>query len=47
MKSSRFKFLLIFLLLGSCFSFILADDTKKNKFREREATDDSLGYPNL
>ncbi|XP_016462552.2 protein DEFECTIVE IN EXINE FORMATION 1-like [Nicotiana tabacum] len=40
-------FVLCFLLLSSNFRFLQSEDTKKNKFREREATDDSLAYPNL
>nr|DAD28408.1 TPA_asm: hypothetical protein HUJ06_029876 [Nelumbo nucifera] len=45
-------FLLYFLLLAS-FNLIYGvsrsqpDEAKKNKFRAREATDDSLGYPNI
>lgn len=39
-------FILLFLLLSSNFSFSHSEETK-NKFREREATDDSLGYPNV
>ncbi|KAM3340450.1 protein DEFECTIVE IN EXINE FORMATION 1 isoform X1 [Capsicum galapagoense] len=37
-------FLLCFLLLSSNFRFLQCED---NKFRAREATDDSLAYPNL
>ncbi|XP_015056230.1 protein DEFECTIVE IN EXINE FORMATION 1-like isoform X2 [Solanum pennellii] len=40
-------FLLCFLLLSSNFRFLQSEDTTKNKFREREATDDALAYPNL
>ncbi|XP_073281689.1 protein DEFECTIVE IN EXINE FORMATION 1-like isoform X1 [Primulina huaijiensis] len=41
-----------FLVFGlSCWSFDYAvaqsEEANKNKFREREATDDALGYPNL
>ncbi|KAK2966140.1 hypothetical protein RJ640_018393 [Escallonia rubra] len=37
-----------FLCLILCVSGAVAQsDTKKNKFREREATDDALAYPNL
>nr|GMC69290.1 protein DEFECTIVE IN EXINE FORMATION 1 [Ipomoea batatas] len=39
-------FLLLFLLLSSDFRFSHSEETK-NKFREREANDDSLGYPNI
>ncbi|XP_010312300.1 protein DEFECTIVE IN EXINE FORMATION 1-like isoform X2 [Solanum lycopersicum] len=39
--------LLCFLLLSSNFRFLQSEDTTKNKFREREATDDALAYPNL
>ncbi|XP_055807363.1 protein DEFECTIVE IN EXINE FORMATION 1-like isoform X2 [Solanum dulcamara] len=40
-------FLLCFLLLSSNFRFLQSEDTINNKFRQREATDDSLAYPNL
>ncbi|CAH9103415.1 unnamed protein product [Cuscuta europaea] len=39
-------FLLLFLLLSWNPPFSHSEETK-NKFREREATDDSLGYPNV
>ncbi|CAL5389798.1 unnamed protein product [Camellia sinensis] len=41
--------LLVFASLGSIhgISESESEGTKKNKFREREATDDALGYPNL
>lgn len=35
-----------FLLLSVSFN-VNGDETKKNKFRDREATDDALGYPNV
>ncbi|KAL7095458.1 hypothetical protein ACP275_10G025300 [Erythranthe tilingii] len=52
MKTWSFLFLyfLVFTLL-SCLIFDYgvsqAEEEKKNKFREREATDDALGYPNF
>ncbi|KAL6987731.1 Protein DEFTIVE IN EXINE FORMATION 1, partial [Sarracenia purpurea var. burkii] len=41
--------LFLFALLGFIHgvSESKSEETKKNKFREREATDDALGYPNL
>ncbi|KAH6806290.1 defective in exine formation protein [Perilla frutescens var. frutescens] len=51
MKTWNFLFLsfLVFALL--CLSFdhgvSQSEEDKKNKFREREATDDALGYPNF
>jgi hypothetical protein len=43
--------LFLFLILCISFSFLHAlpesEETNKNKFRQREATDDALGYPNL
>uniref|UniRef100_A0A5B7BQS9 DEX1 C-terminal domain-containing protein n=1 Tax=Davidia involucrata TaxID=16924 RepID=A0A5B7BQS9_DAVIN len=45
--------LLVFLLLCASLNFIhgvsesKSEETKKNKFREREATDDAAGYPNI
>ncbi|XP_028770563.1 protein DEFECTIVE IN EXINE FORMATION 1 [Neltuma alba] len=47
MKSSATKVLLLALILGACLSFVLGEESKKNAFREREATDDSLGYPEI
>ncbi|KAJ8550977.1 hypothetical protein K7X08_000347 [Anisodus acutangulus] len=40
-------YLLCFLILSSNFSHLRSEETKSNKFREREATDDSTAYPNL
>lgn len=40
-------FLLCFLILSSNFSHLQSEETKTNKFREREATDDSSAYPNI
>lgn len=47
MKSSGTKVLLLCLILGTCLSLVLGEESKKNAFREREATDDSLGYPDM
>ncbi|KAF8402711.1 hypothetical protein HHK36_010799 [Tetracentron sinense] len=53
MKSPTTTFLLICFLLSASLNFIHAvsesqsEETKKNKFRDREATDDALGYPNI
>ncbi|KAK6943074.1 hypothetical protein RJ641_028451 [Dillenia turbinata] len=50
MKPSPFRcFLLLLLLFSSSLHSIHGDseEPKKNKFREREATDDALGYPNI
>ncbi|GFY82313.1 defective in exine formation protein [Actinidia rufa] len=52
MKKTGVVFLICLFLFGSL-GFIHgvsesnSEETKKNKFREREATDDALGYPNL
>ncbi|KAJ8533027.1 hypothetical protein K7X08_015916 [Anisodus acutangulus] len=40
-------YLLCLLILSSNFSHLRSEETKSNKFREREATDDSTAYPNL
>ncbi|KAK4359295.1 hypothetical protein RND71_021524 [Anisodus tanguticus] len=40
-------YLLCFLILSSNFSHFRSEETKSNKLREREATDDSTAYPNL
>ncbi|KAI9115933.1 hypothetical protein K1719_012863 [Acacia pycnantha] len=47
MKSSVTKVIWLGLILGTCLSFVLGEESKKNAFREREATDDSLGYPEI
>lgn len=47
MKSSVAKVFLLCLILGTCLSFVLGEESKTNTFREREATDDSLGYPEM
>ncbi|OIT01074.1 PREDICTED: protein DEFECTIVE IN EXINE FORMATION 1-like [Nicotiana attenuata] len=39
--------LLCFLIFSSNFSHLQSEEPKTNKFREREATDDSTAYPNL
>ncbi|XP_052172966.1 protein DEFECTIVE IN EXINE FORMATION 1 [Diospyros lotus] len=49
MKKCR-VFLICLLIIGFSLGFIHganSEEAKKNKFREREATDDALGYPNL
>lgn len=48
MKPSSSTILLLCLVLFTCFSsFAVSEDSKKNAFREREASDDSLGYPDM
>ncbi|XP_038702090.1 protein DEFECTIVE IN EXINE FORMATION 1-like isoform X2 [Tripterygium wilfordii] len=47
MNLSVTRVLLICLLLFVCLDFAHGDDSSENKFRKREATDDSLGYPDL
>ncbi|KAF7143171.1 hypothetical protein RHSIM_Rhsim05G0205700 [Rhododendron simsii] len=50
-KTSVFLICFFLVAASSCFvrgvSESNTDETKKNKFRERVASDDSLGYPNL
>ncbi|KDP24492.1 hypothetical protein JCGZ_25056 [Jatropha curcas] len=38
---------LISLLLSASLNSVNGEETKKNKFREREASDDALGYPDI
>ncbi|CAI8601096.1 unnamed protein product [Vicia faba] len=38
---------LLFLLLLCTFSSVFSENSKKNTFREREASDDALGYPEI
>ncbi|KAK9290180.1 hypothetical protein L1049_008346 [Liquidambar formosana] len=47
MKSSATRVFLICFLVFTSLNFVNGEDSKKNKFREREATDDALGYPNV
>lgn len=47
MKFFEIRTLFVFCLVFTWLSFANGEDAKKNKFREREATDDALGYPNL
>ncbi|KAK4418972.1 protein DEFECTIVE IN EXINE FORMATION 1 [Sesamum alatum] len=51
MKTWSFLFLTFLVFAFSCLSFDYgasqSEEAKKNKFREREATDDVLGYPNF
>ncbi|XP_061344418.1 protein DEFECTIVE IN EXINE FORMATION 1 [Gastrolobium bilobum] len=46
-SSSTKVLLLLSLLLFTCSTFVLSEDSKKNAFREREATEDSLSYPEI
>ncbi|XP_027072575.2 protein DEFECTIVE IN EXINE FORMATION 1-like [Coffea arabica] len=44
----RVLLFLCYLVLFNCyFAGLRSEETKKNKFREREATDDAVAYPNL
>ncbi|KAG6769562.1 hypothetical protein POTOM_025210 [Populus tomentosa] len=45
MEPSALRFLLVFFLLFT--SSIHGEESNKSKFRDREATDDALGYPHL
>ncbi|CAL1378871.1 unnamed protein product [Linum trigynum] len=47
MKSSVAAVFFICLLLSDCLHSIHGEEIKKNKFREREASDDAAGYPEL
>ncbi|XP_051130395.1 protein DEFECTIVE IN EXINE FORMATION 1 [Andrographis paniculata] len=51
MRTRSFTFLIVLIFAFSSWSFHYgvsqSEEAKKNKFREREATDDSLGYPNF
>ncbi|KAL3640714.1 Protein DEFTIVE IN EXINE FORMATION 1 [Castilleja foliolosa] len=51
MKTWSFLFLSFLVFTLSCLNFDYGvsqlEEAKKNKFREREATDDALGYPNF
>lgn len=52
MKPSSSTILLLCVVLFTSFffffsSFVVSEDSKKNAFREREASDDSLGYPDI
>ncbi|XP_030537134.1 protein DEFECTIVE IN EXINE FORMATION 1 [Rhodamnia argentea] len=47
MKFFEIRTLFVFWLVFTGLSPASGEDAKKNKFREREATDDALGYPNL
>ncbi|KAI4353171.1 hypothetical protein L6164_002142 [Bauhinia variegata] len=47
MKSLGSKVFLLCLIFASCLSFVISDEAKKNTFREREATEDSEGYPEI
>ncbi|KAJ1411283.1 WD40/YVTN repeat-like-containing domain superfamily [Sesbania bispinosa] len=46
-SSTKVLLLLLSLVLCTCSTFVLSEDSKKNAFREREASDDSLGYPEI
>ncbi|KAI3771296.1 hypothetical protein L6452_02458 [Arctium lappa] len=43
----KIRVLFLLLVFSISFIFIHGEEAKTNKFREREATDDNLGYPNL
>lgn len=47
MKFSVISALLVCLILFARSKCIHGEEAKKNKFREREATDDALGYPEM
>lgn len=47
MKSAEIRTLFVFWLVFTGLSLANGEDAKKNKFRERQASDDELGYPNL
>ncbi|XP_050114709.1 protein DEFECTIVE IN EXINE FORMATION 1-like isoform X2 [Malus sylvestris] len=47
MKFPAIRAFLICLILCAGSSFVHGEEPAKNKFREREASDDSLGYPNI
>lgn len=47
MKFFEIRTLFVFWLVFAGLGVANGEDAKKNKFREREATDDALGYPNL
>ncbi|XP_062166288.1 protein DEFECTIVE IN EXINE FORMATION 1 [Alnus glutinosa] len=46
-SSASTRALLICLILCSSLNVINGEESKKNKFREREASDDALGYPDI
>ncbi|KAG7965010.1 hypothetical protein I3843_09G201500 [Carya illinoinensis] len=46
-SSATSRLFLICLILLSSLNFINGDESKKNKFREREASDDALAYPDV
>ncbi|KAL3531728.1 hypothetical protein ACH5RR_005249 [Cinchona calisaya] len=47
-KKTRVLLFVSYLVLFNCnFVNVLSEEVKTNKFREREATDDALGFPNL
>ncbi|KAE9611022.1 hypothetical protein Lal_00015807 [Lupinus albus] len=47
MNFSSLKFLLLSLLLFTFSTFVLSEDSKNNTFRNREATEDSLSFPQI
>ncbi|XP_068317459.1 protein DEFECTIVE IN EXINE FORMATION 1-like [Pyrus communis] len=47
MESAAIRAFLICLILCAGSSFVHGEEPAKNKFREREASDDALGYPNI
>ncbi|KAL1330953.1 protein DEFECTIVE IN EXINE FORMATION 1 [Arachis ipaensis] len=40
-------FVLLCIVLCTFFTFVLSEDSEKNAFREREASEDTLGYPEI
>lgn len=47
MRSAGLRVFLICLILCVGLNLCHGEEPKKNKFREREASDDALGYPNM
>ena len=43
----KIRVLYLLLVFSISLGLIHGEEEKANKFRDREATDDSLGYPNL
>jgi hypothetical protein len=46
-SSASTRAFLICLILCSSLNFINGEEPKKNKFRDREASDDAAGYPDM
>lgn len=47
MRFYRLQVLLLYYLLFIGLNCADGEDSKRNKFRQREASDDALGYPNM